>query len=86
VRAATEQRGAVRAEVEQAQVAVREAGQVPTRAAAPAGPLCVSLAGVHAQLAPDGWKELCSGAVYQVRPCRPTLERCADAVHAEAMS
>jgi hypothetical protein len=87
VRAATEQLGAVLAEVEQAQVAVLEAGQLaPHACALPAGPLCVSLDGIQAHLAPDGWKELCIGAVYQVRPCRPTLERRADAVQAEAIS
>jgi hypothetical protein len=87
VRAATEQLGAVLAEVEQAQVAALEAGHLPASPPpVPAGPLCVSLDGVQAHLTPDGWKELCIGAVYQVRPCRPTQHRRADAVHAEAIS
>lgn len=89
VRAATEQLGAVLAEVEQAQVAALQGDHPPAVVPhAPAGPLCVSLDGVQAHLTPEGWKELCVGAVYQVRPCQPLLqrERRADAVQAEAIS
>jgi hypothetical protein len=87
VRAATEQLGAVLAEVEQAQVTALQADQLPAVALpAPAGPLCVSLDGVQAHLTPEGWKELCVGAVYQVRACCPGSERRVDAVQAEAIS
>ncbi len=87
VRAATEQLGAVLAEVEQAQVTALQADQPPAVGPpTPVGPLCVSLDGVQAHLTPEGWKELCVGAVYQVRPCRPQRERRAAAVQAEAIS
>jgi hypothetical protein len=87
VRAATEQLGAVLAEVEQAQVTALQAGHAPAvTPSAPAGPLCVSLDGVQAHLTPDGWKELCVGAVYQVRPTCSRLAGRVDAVHADAIS
>jgi hypothetical protein len=87
VRAATEQLGAVLAAHEHAQIAALQDGAratstVPTGAA----PLCVSLDGVQAHLRPEGWKELCVGAVYQVRPCRPAAQRRAEAVQAEAIT
>ena len=64
VRAATEQLGAVLAEVEQAQVTALQADHPPTvTPSASTAPLCVSLDGVQAHLTPDGWKELCVGAV-----------------------
>ncbi len=87
MRAATEQLGAVLAEVEQAHLTALQADQFPAVAPpAPAGPLCVSLDGVQAHLTPEGWKELCVGAVYQVRACRPRLAHWADVVQAEAIS
>jgi hypothetical protein len=86
VRAATEQLGARLAEVEQAQVTALQADQPPAVVSrTSSGPLCVSLDGVQAHLTPEGWKEVCGGAVYQVRPCRQQRERRADAVQAEAI-
>lgn len=49
-------------------------------------PLCISLDGVLAHLRPEGWKELCVGAVYEVIPCRPSKHRRADAVRATTLS
>ena len=87
VRAATEPLGAVLAEVEQVQVTALQTGHPPAvTSPTPAGPLGVSLDGVQAHLTPDGWKELCVGAVYQVRPGCPPPGRRVDAVQAEAIS
>ncbi len=87
VRAATEHLGGVLAEVEQAQVTALQAGHAPAvTPSASAAPLCVSLDGVQAHLTPDGWKELCVGAVYQVRPNGSRPAGRMDAVHAEAIS
>lgn len=87
VRAATEQLGAVLAAHEQAQVTALQTHALPPHGApTSAAPLCVSLDGVQAHLTPEGWKELCVGAVYQVRPSRPAPSRRADAVQAEAIT
>lgn len=87
VRAATEDLGAVLAAHEHAQVAVLQTDDLPPDAAGAApAPLCVSLDGVQAHLTPEGWKEVCVGAVYQVRPCRPSPQRRVDAVQAEAIT
>ncbi len=88
VRAATEHLGGVLAEHEQAQVTTIQDGCLPAVALPPTpfAPLCVSLDGVQAHLTPDGWQEVCVGAVYQVRPCQPPKEQRPDAVRAEAIS
>jgi hypothetical protein len=41
---------------------------------------------VQAHLRPEGWKEVCVGAVYEVRPARHLRQRRADAVQAQALS
>ena len=47
-----------------AQVTALQADHPPTvTPSASTAPLCVSLDGVQAHLTPDGWKELCVGAV-----------------------
>lgn len=87
VRAATDELGQLLAATEQAQIEALQSGDLPVRAALPAPtPLCVSLDGVQAHLTPDGWKEVCVGVVYHVRPRRPAPDRRADAVQAEALS
>ena len=87
VRAATEELGQVLAEAEQAQIEALQSSDLPRSATSPASaPLCVSLDGVQAHLTPEGWKEVCVGVVYQVRPCRPSPDRRAEAVQAEALS
>lgn len=87
VRTATEQLGAVLATQEEAQIVALQAGALPAPVTPlTAAPLCVSLDGVQAHLTPAGWKEVCVGAVYQVRPCRPAPQRRADAVQAEAIT
>ncbi len=78
--------GAVLAKVEQAQVTALQENQPALTPLAPAGPRCGSLDGVQADLTSEGWKELCVGAVYHVRPCRLQRERRADAVQAEVIS
>ncbi len=87
VRAATDELGHLLAEAERTQLEALQRGEQFVSDAPPAStPLCVSLDGVQAHLMPDGWKEVCVGVVYQVRPCRPSKERRADAVQAEALS
>jgi hypothetical protein len=87
VRAATGELGHLLAEAERTQLEALQRGEQVVSDAPPAAtPLCVSLDGVQAHLMPDGWKEVCVGVVYQVRPCRPSKEGRADAVQAEALS
>lgn len=58
----------------------------PSSSPVPASPLCISLDGVQAHLRPDGWKELCVGAVFEVERCRPSNDRRVDAMQAQAVT
>ena len=86
VRAATDELGQLLAEAEHTQIEALQAGEQIMSAAPSAAPLCVSLDGVQAHLRPEGWKEVCVGVVYQVRPGRLSTDRRADAMRAEALS
>jgi hypothetical protein len=87
VRAATEHLGGVLATHEQAQVAALQAGALARdMSLAVSAPLCVSLDGVQAHVTPKGWKEICVGAVYDVRPCRPPRQPRADALQATGIT
>lgn len=88
VRAATDELGQCLADHEQSLCETIQRHGLPA-ASVPSvtpSPLCISLDGVQAHLRPDGWKELCVGAVFEVGPCRPSKDRRADAMQAQAVT